>query len=90
MSTAFLKAVEVWRRDGPWHDDDQYDYAERVILKRKPQSATEAAIILEVVAVNLAVGPRSDELDIKAIKAVSCWLHTKDQVAPRSRFRMAG
>jgi len=91
MSAAFLKAVEVFRRAGPWEDEDEYDNAERVILKRKPHSAKEAAVILEVVAVNFDVGPRSDELDIKALKVVSEWLLAMPaQTAPKPRLSLAG
>lgn len=74
MSMTFLKSVEVWRAAQPDDDPDAYENAERIILRRKPHSAAEAAIILEVVAANVSAGPRCDGLDNRAIESTRLWL----------------
>lgn len=48
--------------------------AESAILSRKPQSMIEAVEVLELLADNLSLGPRSDELDLKALKNLRQWV----------------
>ena len=46
------------------------DRLERQILDHNPRSGSEAALMLEIVAGNLAVGGRSDGRDVQAVKRI--------------------
>lgn len=48
--------------------------AEARILSRRPQSTVEAGELLDVLRDNLALGPRSDGLDVKAVRNLRQWV----------------
>ena len=55
-------------------DDDLYAACEAAILSRQIESTEDAALVCQVLLENLALGQRSDELDISAVAALRDWI----------------
>lgn len=75
----FSDAVELHRAlmrrpDLTEAEDQALERAEAAILRRKPQSVIEAVELLDVLVENLALGPRSDGLDVKAVRGLRQWV----------------
>lgn len=75
MGSSLLRLATAWRAASD-ADKNILDRLERNILRHSPKSAEEAAIMLDVVAVNVATGQRCDELDVRAVHSVAYWPRT--------------
>lgn len=68
------RSAQIWRARSEDHDPDILDRLEVLVLKHKPKSSGQAATMLDVVAVNVSTGQRSDGLDVRAVQAVAFFL----------------
>lgn len=61
-----------WTED---HDlKDMVDRAECAILDHRPRTPSEALLVLDVLALNVSAGERSDSRDVGAIENLKAWV----------------
>lgn len=79
----FELAAAFWRiaRENPEPVWDQYESAETFILQSRAESLFHVATMLDVIVENSC--PRSDGLDMKALKRASLFLKNQTQRAER-------
>ncbi|WP_339914234.1 hypothetical protein [uncultured Brevundimonas sp.] len=72
-SKLWLELADV-AEPGSEDRDDDFIFAERVILAHPPRDDMEAVLIAEVLAESIAGGERSDGLDVAAVRNLQSWV----------------
>lgn len=81
-AVAFDQAVTVWKQQPEDDNDATFDAVakiEALILSHRPRSLGESVAMLDLIISEYDCGPRCDELDRKALKAVREWLDDEDR-----------
>ena len=79
QNPTFEEAALLWPRlsdetaPAADRDDDLYAACEEVILSREIDSPEDVALVCQVLLDNIALGQRSDGLDIRAMTALRDW-----------------